>query len=273
VIYRTLSKHLTTNNWLKLPYLITILIFQAGCTPLAGEGGHLPAELTIAAASDLMFAFQEIAELWEQETGAQVTLVFGSTGLLTQQIEHGAPYDLFAAANVDFINRLAEQDLVFEDSIQLYARGRIVIAVYRDSGLQAQVLEDLLDPRFISISIANPEHAPYGLAARQALESLDLWEELQPRLAIAENVRQALQFVQTGNAQVGIVALSVVEVPEVTWTLIEESLHEPLDQALAVISSTQNEALARDFAAFINSEQGRLVMQHYGFELPEGTDH
>jgi molybdate transport system substrate-binding protein len=251
--------------------LFTLLLtLLSGCSPAAVNADRPTGEITVAAASDLMFAFQEMANLYELETGAQVTLVFGSSGLLTQQIEHGAPYDLFAAANLDFINRLARQDLVFEDSIQVYARGSLVLAVHSNSGISSITLEDLRDPRFRAVAIANPEHAPYGMAAQQALQSLDLWEELRPRLVIAENVRQALQFVQTGNAQAGIVARSVVDVPQVTWMAIDGDLHEPLDQALAVLRASQNEALARDFAAYISGQTGREVMQRYGFQLPEG---
>jgi molybdate transport system substrate-binding protein len=256
--------------FLLLLLTLSILIFLSACTS-AGMNDQPTGEITVAAASDLMFAFQEIADLYEQETGVQVTLVFGSTGLLTQQIEHGAPYDLFAAANVDFINRLAEQDLVFKDSIEIYARGSLVLAVHTNLGVANISLEDLREPRYGAIAIANPEHAPYGMAARQALEAAGLWEELRPRLVIAENVRQALQFVQTGNAQAGIVARSIAGVPEVNWTDIDGDLHEPLNQALAVLRASQNEALARNFAAYISGETGREVMQRHRFQLPEGA--
>ncbi len=228
-------------------------------------------ELTVGAAADLQFAFSDLATLFEQETGHTVTLVFGSTGQLAQQIENGAPYDLFAAANIEFIERLAEQNLVLPETIAVYARGRIVLGVNRSAGVTAETLVDLLSPEIQHIAIANPEHAPYGLAAQQALESAGVWQQIQPKLILGENIRQTLQYLQSGDAQVAIVALSIADVPEITWTLIEQNLHRPLDQGLAVVSSSQHQDVARSFAAFINGPRGRLVMQHYGFILPSET--
>jgi molybdate transport system substrate-binding protein len=228
-------------------------------------------ELVVAAAADLQFAFTDIAKLFEEQTGHKVTLVFGSTGQTAQQIENGAPYDLFAAANIDFVDQLAEKELVLPDSVALYAQGRIVLAVNRQSGVTATTLSELTSPSIKHVAIANPEHAPYGTAAMQALQSAGIWEQIQEKLVFAENIRQALQFVQTGDAEVGIVALSVADVPEVTWTLIDESLHQPLNQALAVVASSPHPELAREFAAFINGEYGRPVMRKYGFILPGET--
>jgi molybdate transport system substrate-binding protein len=228
-------------------------------------------ELTVAAAADLQFAFNDLARLFEEQTGHKVTLVFGSTGQLAQQIENGAPYDLFAAANIDYIDQLAAKKLVLEESVALYAQGRIVLAVNRQTGIRAVELKDLLNPQIKHIAIANPEHAPYGVAARQALEASGLWDAIEPKLVLGENVRQALQYVQTGDAEAGIVALSVANVPENTWTLIDDSLHQPLDQALAIVATSRHPDLAFQFARFINSESGRPVMRRYGFILPGET--
>lgn len=225
--------------------------------------------ITVAAAADLKFAFTEIAHLYEEKTDKKVTLVFGSTGQLVQQIENGAPFDIIAAANTAYIDRLSESGLIIPGSKILYGRGRLVLAVNRTSGVKATTLQDLLSPQIRHVAIANPEHAPYGTAAMQALQTLGLWEVLQPKLTYAENVRQALQFVQTGDAEVGIVSLSVANVPEITWTLIDDSLHQPLDQALAVMMHCQNPQLANDFIAFINGKDGRPIMRKYGFLLPD----
>ncbi len=226
-------------------------------------------EITVAAAADLQFAFNEIAALFEEETGVRVNLVFGSTGLLTQQIENGAPYDLIAAANIAYIEQLTAQSLVLPDSIQLYAQGRIVLAVNRSTGIHAASLTDLLKPEIRHVAIANPEHAPYGMAAMQALQAVGVWEQLQPKLVYGENVRQALQYVQAGDAEAGVIALSVANVPEIEWTLIDGSLHAPLNQALAVVASSDQLELAARFAAYINGEKGRPIMQRYGFILPD----
>lgn len=243
-------------------------IFLAGCSPASPAPTVAPVELTVAAAADLQFAFTEIGELYEKETGNKVVFSFGSTGQLAQQIENGAPFDLFAAANISFVDDLAKKNLVVPDTVALYARGRIVLAVNRDSGVSAVTLEDLLSDKITHIAIANPEHAPYGVAAKEALTSAGVWDKIEDKIVYGENVRQTLQFVQTGDAQVGIVALSVANVPEITWTLIDDTLHNPLDQALAVVVSSSHQEEAKEFAAFINGEKGRPIMQKYGFVLP-----
>ena len=238
-------------------------------TAPAGEPAQ--AEITVAAAADLQFAFTDLARLFEEQSGHRVTLVFGSTGQLSQQIENGAPYDLIAAANIAYVEQLAGKKLVLEDSLAIYARGRIVLAANRQTGIPLTDLKDLLDPRIRHIAIANPEHAPYGTAAKQALEAAGLWQAIEPKLVLGENVRQALQYVQTGDAEAGIVALSVADVPEITWTLIDDGLHQPLDQALAILASSPNPQAARQFIQFINGESGRPVMRRYGFILPGET--
>jgi len=225
-------------------------------------------EITVAAAADLQFAFTEIAKNFEQETGYTITLVFGSTGQLAQQIENGAPYDLFAAANRSYVDDLSDKGFVSSDTVALYARGRIVLAVNRKAGLNISTLSDLASPEIDHIAIANPAHAPYGVAAQQALQAAGVWDQVQSKLVYGENVRQALQYVQTGDAAVGIVALSVANVPEINWTLIDADLHEPLDQALALVSTSQNPELARQFAIYINGLTGRPIMGKYGFVLP-----
>ena len=260
---------------IRLFILVGLLLSLAGCVnmlpffpPATSTPTDPPEQITVAAAADLQFALTEIAALFEDETGIKVNLVFGSTGQLTQQIENGAPYDLFAAANVAYIDQLVEQDLALPDTVKLYARGRIVLAVNRQSGLQALVLQDLMQPEITHVAIANPEHAPYGLAAMQALQSAGLWEQIQPKLVLAENVRQALQYVQSGDAEAGIVALSVADVPEIEWTLIDEVLHAPLNQALAVLTSSSQPDLAAQFASYIYDDRGRAIMQRYGFVFP-----
>ncbi|NTW43021.1 MAG: molybdate ABC transporter substrate-binding protein [Anaerolineaceae bacterium] len=255
-------------------FLYIILIFLSSCQvfpnlSLNPTSTTSVEEITIAAAADLQFAFTDIVNLYEQQTGRKVTLVFGSTGQLVQQIENGAPFDLVAAANISYIERLVAGGLAIPESAALYGRGRIVLAVNKQSGIQAVSLEDLLSDNILHIAMANPDHAPYGLAAKQALESLGLWEQLQPKLVYGENVRQALQFIQTGDAEVGIISLSVANVPEITWTIIDESLHIPLDQALAILTTSKNPEMAGDFIAFINGEIGRPIMRQYGFLLPD----
>lgn len=224
--------------------------------------------LTVSAAADLTFAFQELGRLFEQETGNKVTFNFGSTGQLAQQIEQGAPVDLFAAANVEFVDELDQLGLILPDTRALYARGRITLWTLPDSPLKIERVEDLASPEVKLAAIANPDHAPYGIAAREALQAAGVWETVQPRLVLGENVRQTLQYAETGNVDVAIVALSLSLQGQGRWTLIPEDLHQPIDQALAVIKGTPYEAQARQFATFINGPEGRPVMRQYGFILP-----
>jgi len=228
----------------------------------------LPVTLTVSAAADLTPAFEELGRLFTNETGIQVTFNFGSTGQLTQQIEQGAPVDLLAAANVSFVDQLERQDLILPDTKALYAQGRITLWTRSDSPLKLERVEDLAKPEVRRIAIANPEHAPYGEAARQALQSAGIWERVSPRLVFGENISQTLQYAETGNVDAAIVALSLSVNSKGRWVLISEQLHQPLNQALAVIRGTRHEAEARRFATFINSPQGRSVMRKYGFILP-----
>ena len=226
------------------------------------------AEIIVAAAADLAPAFEELGKQFEQETGTKVTFSFGSTGTLAKQIENGAPIDLFAAANVEFVDQLEREELILPDTKALYGRGRITIWTRADSALKIERIEDLARAEVAHIAIANPEHAPYGKAAREALESAGIWKVVEPKLVFGENVRQTMQYVETGNADAAITALSLSVRSNGRWTLISEELHKPLDQALAVIKGARRELEARRFAEFINSAQGRSTMRKYGFILP-----
>lgn len=224
--------------------------------------------LTVSAAADLIPAFTEIGALFTRETGIKIEFNFGSTGQLAQQILQGAPVDMFAAANQSFIQTLQDADLIMPDSRAVYAVGRITLWTRRNSPLIFTSIEDLRDPRIERIAIANPEHAPYGVAAREALQSAGLWDELQPKLVFGENIAQTLQYAESGNVDVALVALSLSIQSDGKWVLLPEGLHNPLVQALAVIKNTPHEAEARAFALFINGEIGHPIMRRYGFVLP-----
>ncbi len=237
-------------------------------TPSANETP--PVTLIVAAAADLTPAFQELGELFKQQTGTDVSFNFGSTGMLAQQIEQGAPVDVFAAANQSYIAELQEKALVVPDTVALYAQGRITLWTRADSPVTISTIQELTQDQIARVAIANPEHAPYGVAAREALETAGIWEALQPKLILGENVAQTLQYAETGNVDIAIVALSlsIAAGDEGRWVLIPGEMHQPLNQALAVVRETQHETEARQFATFVNSETGRMVMRRYGFILP-----
>lgn len=242
-----------------------VVLLSCGRSP---TGKEAPVTLTVSAAADLTPAFEELGALFERETGIKVTFNFGSTGQLAQQIEQGAPVDVFAAANVSFVEKLEQRNLIIPETKALYAQGRITLWTRSDNSLKLERLEDLARDDVRHVAIANPEHAPYGQAAREALQSAGVWERMASKLVFGENVRQTLQYAETGNVDASIVALSLSIKSNGHWVMISEKLHKPLNQALAVIRGTRHEAEARRFATFINSPQGRPVMRSYGFILP-----
>ncbi|RMF86064.1 MAG: molybdate ABC transporter substrate-binding protein [Nitrospinota bacterium] len=249
-------------------FILGLFLLVPACNRSAPSDPPPPLTLTVSAASDLTYAFQEIGDLFRAETGIRVLFNFGSTGQLAQQIMQGAPVDLFAAANVSFMEELERQGLIIPETKTLYGRGRLTLWTRKDDPLYIASLEDLARPEIRRIAIANPSHAPYGMAAREALQSAGLWTVLQPKLILGENVRQALQYAETGNVDVAIVALSLSLRGGGEWVLIPQELHRPIDQVLAVIKGTPHEEAARRFAAFINGPQGRPIMRKYGFILP-----
>jgi molybdate transport system substrate-binding protein len=267
--------------WL-IPVTMT-LVLLAACvapmTPIVTQApatqthGASPATLTVSAASSLTAALTEIGKLFEAQTGDTVLFNFGASGSLAQQIEQGAPVDLFASANVGFVDELQKKGLVLPDTVQNYARGQIVLWTRADSPVKLERIEDLAQAAIGKVAIANPDRAPYGLAAREALKAAGVWEAVQPKIVIAETIQQTHQYAETGNVDAAIGALSL-SVPAAAggkpgrYAVIPQELYTPLDQALAVIKATKNEAAARAFAAFITGPQGREVLQKYGFSVP-----
>ena len=229
---------------------------------------HTGAELTIAAAADLVIAFKEIGDLYEKNTDNKVKLIFSSSGTAREQIENGAPYDVYASANIKFIDDLIEKDKIISDTKELYGIGRVGVATNIGNPQQVNELSDLLRPEFKKIAMANPEHAPYGLAAKQALESVNLWEKLKDKMVYGKDIQDVLTLVKSGNVEAGFISLSVVNKDEVNFLLVDDKLHKPLKQAIAVVKGTKHEEEARNFIKYVNGEQGRKIMKKYGFVLP-----
>jgi molybdate transport system substrate-binding protein len=228
-----------------------------------------PEPLVVSAASSMILAFEEMGVRYEQQTGTSVIFNFAASGQLAQQIDQGAPVDLFVAADVAYVADLAAKGRVLPDSLQVYARGRLTLWTRADSTLTVETVGDLLKPDVQRVAIANPEHAPYGVAARQALQTAGVWETVQPKLVLGENVRQTLQFAETGDVDVALVPLSLSITSDGHWTLIPEHLHTPIDQALGVVADSPHQAQARDFATFVAGPQGRAILHKYGFMPPE----
>ncbi len=247
--------------------VVCALVLVAACKQERPAGTSAP--IRVAAAADLAFAFKEMGKEFESQTGKPVEFTFGSTGNLAKQISEGAPYDVFAAANVSYVETVVKNGACDATTKAIYGRGRIVVWSAKDGVAPATKLGDLADARFAKIAIANPEHAPYGKAAKQALESAKLWDTVQPRIVYGENVQQTLQFAQTGNTEASIVALSLaLMAKEGTYFVIEDTLHAPIEQALVACKRGTNLDTAKQFATFVGSERGRAIMKRYGFLLP-----
>ena len=251
----------------RLAPLAALVLALACVTACKDRSTNTPAhdELTVAAASDLTPAFEEIGRAFESANGIKVVFSFGSTGMLTRQIENGAPVDLFAAANVSYVDELDKKGLIIPDSKAIYARGRIALWTPDTSDIRLQGIADLARPEVMRIAIANPDHAPYGLAAKQALQSAGIWDRVQQKLVYGDNIRQAFQYAQTGNVDAAIVSLSLSKESHGRWTLIPEELHQPIDQGLGIIKTTKNEKAARAFITFLVGPQGQTIMAKYGF--------
>lgn len=232
-------------------------------------GTSLASEILVSAASDLTGAFKEIGEMYEKESGDRVVFNFGSTGMLAQQIEGGAPVDLFAAANKRYVDELEKKGLIILETKRVYAIGRIVLATPK-GGVKLNSVEELTRPDIRRIAIANPSHAPYGMAAKEAMEKNGIWNKIKDKVVYAENIRQAMQYLETGNVDAAILALSVTMGSDINYTPIPQELYSPIEQTLAVIKGGKNEKKARELAEFINGPKGRAVMDRYGFGLPSG---
>lgn len=227
------------------------------------------APIRVAAAADLTVAFEALGRAFERQTGREIVFSFGSTGLLAKQLREGAPFDVFAAANVSFVDEVVRAGACDGSTRAPYARGRIAIWTKRGGVAPPSNIKDLGDARFRRIAIANPEHAPYGQAAKQALELAAVWDSIKPRLVLGENVRGTLQFAETGNVDAAIVALAlVVNDRDNPWIAIDEAMHQPIDQALVVCNRGSNRDGGDAFARFVNSDAGRKIMRQYGFLLP-----
>ena len=248
--------------------LVAGLLMVATVGTSAAQPAGAPPSLTVFAASDLGFVFQELVPRFEKATGAKVTLVLGSSGNFAHQIEQGAPADVFFSADEGFVDRLVARGLLIAQTRALYGQGRIVLASSRAAGWRLTDLRQLLDPRVRRVAIANPLHAPYGRAAEEALRKTGVWDPVWPKLVYAENIRQTLQLVQTGAVEAGILALSIARVPEIEWVPIDPGLHRPLNQAVGVVCSSPRPELGLAFVQFVNGPEGRPIMKRYGFVLP-----
>ena len=243
------------------------------CSTLLAQSAQAE-KLTIAAAADLKFAMDEIvATFTKSNPGDALNVIYGSSGKFHTQIQQGAPYDMYFSADIAFPRELAKAGLAASE-VKPYAMGRIVLWSSTQDASK-MTLDSLTDPKVVRIAIANPKHAPYGKRAEEALRAAGVWEKVEPKLVYGENIAHAAQFVQTGNAQVGIIALALAVNPELAskgrYWLVPDILHNPLEQAFIITRRAAGNALATRFADYMGSTTARTVMTRFGFVLPGDT--
>jgi molybdate transport system substrate-binding protein len=243
---------------------LLLVLATAGC----GGRANVPVrpELNVATAANLTPVFGNLGRIFERETGIHITFSFGATAQLAQQIEHGAPFDVFAAADTGHIDELARKNLILPSTSAIYARVKLVLWV-PEARVPVERIEDLTHAGVTHVAIANPQLAPYGRAAVETLHALRLWDAVEPKIVYGQNISTATQYAATGNADAAFTALALVH-DEARGRKIQvpENLHAPLDQAIAVVRSTPKPEQARKFVEFITSAKAREVLRQYGYE-------
>ena len=259
----------TRPSWL-LYTAAGLLLSLAMSNPLRAEAG----EITVAAASDLTFAFKDVAARFEGQTGNNLKLSFGSSGNFFSQIQNGAPYDLFFSADIEYPKKLEAAGLTEPGTIYAYAAGKLVIWVPNTSKLDlSRGLAVSTDPAVHKIAIANPQHAPYGRAAVAAMKHEGVYDQVKDKLVLGENISEAAQFVQSGNAEVGLLALSLAVPPAMSekgrYVEVAAADYPPIIQAAVVLKSSHDKGLAGQFLKFLRQPQTIALMKRYGFEVPQ----
>jgi len=257
----------------RAPGLALLLLLFALDTARSSAARPTAGDMTVAAASDLHGIMPELTARFERETGAHVTVSYGSSGAFFAQIQNGAPFDVFFSADIDYPRRLVADGRAEPGTLHEYATGRIVLWTRRDRGIDvSRGFAALSDPRVARVAIANPAHAPYGRAAVAALKNARLYESVQDKLVLGENISQAAQFVDSGNADVGILALSLAVAPPLethgVYFQIPPTAHPPIQQAAVIVSSSQRKDLARRFLDLLQRPDVKAMLDRFGFAPP-----
>jgi molybdate transport system substrate-binding protein len=229
-------------------------------------------EITVAAAADLQSAMQDVAARFERETGIKVKVIFGSSGNFFQQIQNGAPFDMFFSANLDYPKRLEAAGLIENGSYYQYAKGKIVVWVPNDSKINLNSgLKALLDPSVKKIAIANPLHAPYGQAAVSAMQKEGIYDSAKDKFVLGENISQTASFVVSGSADIGVVALSLALSPNMKdkgrYKEIPTDEYSPIEQACVILSSSKNKEIGQQFLTYFKTAAVGDLLAGYGFDV------
>ena len=248
--------------------LFSVSLLGISCREAPGTGQNQFSGLTVAAAANLTDAFAEVGARFTSKTGIKVVFSFGATADLARQIENGAPFDVFAAADSEHVEQLEVKGLLMPGSSAIYARGRLVMWLPPNSTLKADRIQDITAKSFERIAIAKPDVAPYGRATVESLKALGIWNEIESRVIYGQNVSQTKQYVATGNAEVAFIPLALVKTGEGKYIEVSDELHRPLDQALGIVKDSTKQAAARRFVEFLLSPEGREQMIQKGYLVP-----
>jgi molybdate transport system substrate-binding protein len=256
-------------RWIAALAAVAVLAGQSAPVRISAQSRRT---LTVAAASDLQAALPDIVERFEREARATVTVSFGSSGNFFAQIQNGAPYDVYLSADVDYPKRLVASGHADPSSLYQYATGRLVLWTRKDSGVDVRAgLRSLTDSRVTRIAIANPKFAPYGRAAEAALRSEKVYDAVRDRLVLGDNISQTAQLVDSGNASVGIIALSLAVSPALrargTYVEIPATAYPPIDQAAVIVSASPHKPLAREFLAYLKRPDINQHLHQFGFSV------
>lgn len=246
---------------------ILLTLFACG-VPQKDSSVAVEKRLTIAAAANVEPVFTELGKQFETETGVKVVFSFGATGNLAKQIENGAPFDLFAAADIKTIDSLVTKGQILPSSKRIYARGKLVLLSLPEAKQFPKSLEELTTLEFKKIGIANPEVAPYGAAAKESLVATGVWPKIENRIVYGDNVGIVYQYAKTGNIDLAFIPLSLVN-PGEKFLIIDEKLYKPIDQALGILKSSTHIEVAREFDEFLASKKGQTTLEKFGYTLPE----
>jgi len=238
---------------------------------LSGCRSHQPAakpELTIAAAANLTDVFSRLGPRFEADTGIHPIFSFASTAQLTRQIENGAPFDVFAAADSEHVAGLEQKGLLTAGSRAVYARGVLALWIPQSSQAGVQRIQDLTQPGVRVIAIAKPELAPYGQASVDSLQKLGIWEQVKPKVVYAENISMAKQYGQSKNADAVFTAYSLVLHETGKILQVDEALHKPIEQELGIVAKSNRQETAKKFVAFLLTGTGKTILLSYGYQSP-----
>ena len=222
-------------------------------------------EITVAAAANLADAFAEMGKEFTSRTGVRVRLSFGATADLARQVENGAPFDVFASADVEHIEKLNSKGLLTPGTNKLFARGRLVLWIPPGSAFTLNRIEDIARPEVERISIAKPDLAPYGHATVEALRALNLWAQVESKIIYGQNVSQVKQYAATGNAEVAFIPKALARAGEGRTIEVDEQLHQPIDQMIAIIKDSPHQETAQRFVSFVMSPEGQAMLERYGY--------